>query len=150
MEKRKGSGTQLLNKTAQPGINYASKPRLIGSIIEAIVKQKGLDEKEIAAKVKTTPDNFKRWYKRRILTIEQLMDLSEALGENLISLYIPNLPPPPDPCAALQRQIEALKQEMKMMGEDAAKAKVEIIRLEAKIELLQEQLEEERKRKIIR
>ena len=150
MAKKTNPKNNPANPSSESVINYASKPRLIGAVIKNIVDQKRLDEQEIADRMNRTLHTMRTWYKMEYLPVPIMMELSPLLGENLIAHYHPDIKPAPDPCAALQRQIDALKQEMKMMDEDAAKAKVEIIRLEAKIELLMEQLEEERKRKIIR
>ena len=93
--------------TAAPtGVNHASAPLLMGAVVKNKAAARGLSPQQVAEYLHMEKRSVYRFFKRKYLSVPEMMDCSVMLQENLFNEYHPDLPPPPDP---LQQEITRLR-----------------------------------------
>ncbi|MES2621364.1 MAG: hypothetical protein V4615_10995 [Bacteroidota bacterium] len=111
-QKEKGAATTW----QKPNPSYAYKPFAIGAVIKTVTKEKNITPVELERRMGFTHRNIYRLFKSRSQNMAMLLKASEALGENLLLHYHPNVPPLPNPLQAenkrLQKELEGLKQRL--------------------------------------
>src|SRR5688572_11520490 len=89
-----------------PKPNLASKPHLIGAVIEKLMVDQHKSTAELAAYMGISVREAERWLKVAYLPVPRMMKLSEFFNHNLFAYYIPNVKPLPNP---LQEENDKLK-----------------------------------------
>lgn len=141
MLKRIATTPKLTASVSNNPVDYTLAPAAIGAVLKEKAAGMALTPKIIAEKIGINKRSIYGIYKRKYLTIPEMNQWSEVLNENLFTLYHPNVKPLPDPRDA---EIEKLKGYVKHLEDVENKngiLKNHNIKLEAKIELLMEQLD---------
>src|SRR5688572_24293675 len=98
----------------KPQPSTAYKPSMIGPVIKQICIEKHITPVELARRLGLQHRNIYRLFKSRQMAMPMLFKMSEALGENLLLRYHPNVPVPADTKEAdiqrLQKENEELKE----------------------------------------
>ena len=110
---------------------YSYKPHLIGAVIKTLAKEKHITPSELAKRVGVDKGNVYRLFKARYMAIPMLFKMSEALGENLLFQYHPNLKPLPNP---LELENAQLKEQLLRLNDLSEENKV----LKAQLDVLRE------------
>ncbi len=147
MTKRKRQPAKRTIPVSENGINYASKPLLLGAVVKNIIDTNGLDEKIVAKQMGITLRTLRNWYTREYLLPDIMFDLSAVLGENLFAHYHPNLKPKPDPAVELRKELAAERQEIIRLENELRTSRELGIKQDGVIEALKELLADAVKRK---
>ena len=129
---------QFSNPALKSDKRYSYKPHLIGSVIKTICEQKHITPSELARRVGVDKGNIYRLFTTRTMAMPMLFKMSEALDENLLLHYHPNVKPLPNPLQAENEQLktenEKLKQSLLQLQAVADENKT----LKAQLEVLRE------------
>ena len=122
--------------------NYGFEPPRIGPLLKQKAETLKLKPKHVAPLVDRETESIYRIYKRKYLTMPEMKTWSEALRENLLPLYHPNIKPLPTAEEALRKELEEVKKERDELRNDLVIEKNHGLKLEGKIEVLEEQAAE--------
>ncbi len=126
------------SKLPQAAAQYARQPEHVGKLLKQKAEAKGWKPKMVAQKLGKEVNSIHRIYRQPDMAKEGLVEWSELLQENLLLLYSPNVPPQPDPCVQLLNQIAALKEELNEKEDKLAAKQAFILKLEGKVEELED------------
>lgn len=125
-----------------PTSTYAYEPPLMGAVLKQKAEALNLKPRAIAPLLNKEYRSIYKIYKRRRLRIPELFKWSEILGENLLLLIHPNIKPLPNPLQEEFDKLKALVKYLEGVEVERDQLKTRCIKLEAKIEVLEEQLKE--------
>lgn len=92
----------------KPNPSYAYKPAGIGGVIKKISEEKHITPVELEKRMGIIHRNIYRIFKSKTMSMKMLFTASEALEENLLLHFHPNVKPLPNP---LQAELDQLKAE---------------------------------------
>ncbi|MES2619784.1 MAG: helix-turn-helix domain-containing protein [Bacteroidota bacterium] len=104
---------QFHNPAMKSERSYSYKPLLIGAVIKTLCEQKHITPAELAKRVGVNKGNIYRLFTTRTMALPMLFKMSEALDENLLLHYHPNVKPLPNPLQAECEQLKAENEQLK-------------------------------------
>ncbi len=129
------------SKPAQPakpsGASYAYKPFSIGAFIKNKLEEKRITPVQFAQMLGVTRSNVYRLFERKWMSVQQLLRISEILGENLLLQYHPNVKPQPHPLQAENAQLKTENELLKQQAVQNQNLEEENKILKAKLEVLE-------------
>ena len=122
----------------KPHPSYAYKPLNIGTVIKNISEKKRITPIQLEKRLGLANRNVYRFFKSKQMSLPMMLKMSEALEENLLSYYHPNVKPAADALkdenALLRAENEQLKAQLLQLNE----LQKQNIVLQAKLEVLSE------------
>ena len=122
----------------KPMPSYASKPAAIGVVIKRIAEEKGIASAELERRIGFDHRNVYRLFKAKTLSIKMMFTVSEALEENLLLMFQPNVKPLPNPLLAELDKLKAENEQLKAQLKDLAPLTDENKVLKGQLEVLKE------------
>jgi len=122
----------------KPEPSYASKPFSIGAVIKRISEEKHITPIELEKRMGLIHQNIYRLFKAKTLSMKQFFAVSEALEENLLLLFHPNVKPLPNPLQAELDQLKAENEILKAQLNEAKRILLDNTVLKGQLDVLKE------------
>ena len=119
---------------------YSYKPFSIGPLIKHIVKEKRINRHQLAERLNIEKNSVYKIFNLKHPDILYLMRLSEALDENLLLEYHPNVKPKPNPLEAENLQLKTENTQLKAQVTALQNATEENKLLKAQLDVLKEMI----------
>jgi cell division protein FtsB len=126
--------------TPNPEGMYLVKPLSIGAVIKQIVFEKRIPRSELAARLKMKQRSVYRIFNLKHPKILHLLRLSEAIDENLLLQYHPNVKPIANPLEAENTQLKSEIAQLRQQLIDYHKTSEENKLLKSQLDVLKEMI----------
>ncbi len=122
----------------KPVPSHASKPAMIGPVIKRMAEEKNILPSELERRLGMSDRNIYRLFRAKTLSMKQFFAVSEALEENLLLHFDPNVKPLPNPLQAELDELKAENETLKAQLKELSPLASENIVLKGQLDVLKE------------
>jgi hypothetical protein len=122
----------------KPNPSYAYKPVHIGMLIKKISLEKHITPVELEKRMGIKHRNIYRIFNCRTMAMPMLLKASEALGENLLLYFHPNVPLLPNTLQEENKRLQKENEELKQQLSELTPLVDEVKTLRAQLDILRE------------
>jgi len=111
---------------------------MIGPVIKRIAEEKNILPSELERRLGMSDRNIYRLFRAKTLSMKQFFAVSEALEENLLLHFHPNVKPLPNPLEAVLDELKAENETLKAQLKELSPLASENIVLKGQLDVLKE------------